>query len=96
MQFTLRGATHLPYSFHAAPLRRLPGAAVPRLNMQLLHASRSMTSSNAIEHQDLIAPRVGTNIFPAFSFVCTCAISILGVGYRKPNVPSKLRKAEIR
>ena len=54
---------------------------------------RALMPSN---HQDLIAPRVGTNIFPVFSFVCTCAISILGVGYRKPNVPSKLRKAEIR
>ena len=69
MQFTLRGATHLPYSFHAAPLRRLPGAAVPRLNMQLLHASRSMTSSDAIEPSRLDSISGRHKYFP-FVFIC--------------------------
>jgi hypothetical protein len=65
MQFTLRGATHLRYSFRAALLRRLPDAAVPRLNMQLLHASRSMTSSDAIEPSRLDSTSGRHNLFPS-------------------------------
>ena len=64
MQFTLRGAIHLPYSFRAALLGGLPGAAVPRLNMQLLHASRSMTSSDAIKPSRLDSTSGRHKYFP--------------------------------